>query len=724
MSILAFLRVLLRSLRPYRATGWLILGALALEMLVNALVPLSFKVLVDDVLPAHDQRLLAMLIGALVAGVILMAACGLTRDWLYARLSNRILADIRARLFEHMQRLSMDFYARTESGQIVARFSTDLAAVEQAVASATWGILPSFDVVLTTALLFALDWRLALVAMLIWPLCLLGPRFIAPHATRAAYARKQAEGDALGTVQENAHAQTVVKAFGLERSAIEGYGARNATLLEIATRVAFLSALIERTAGQGILVLQVLILAFGARLALDGEISVGTLVAFQALFLSLSYAVYNVAQFSPVLVQASGGMQRIEEMLAQVPGVSDRPGAADLPRLADCIELAGVAFAYPGRAQTLHDVDLSVPRGAFVAVVGTSGCGKSTLVNLLLRFHDPGAGVVQVDGQDIRAVSVATLRAQIGVVFQENLLLNTSLRENIRMGRAGASDAEVEAAAGAAECHDFILALPLGYAEPAGERGGKLSGGQRQRIAIARALLRDPAVLVLDEATSALDPPTEAAINTTIARVARGRSVLSVTHRLSAVTGADRIYVMDAGRVVESGRHDELLARAGFYARLWDKQTGMVETRAEGAQALRPQALRRMRLLERLDDSLLQALAPRFVAESFPRERVIVREGDPGDKLYVIVRGRVTIGKRDASGEEKILAVLEDGDFFGEMALLEGGPRTASVRTLSFCTCLALARAPFLDLLAAYPEVRAGIQEEAQRRRDQQEQMV
>ena len=186
MSIAGFLRSLFGMLRPYRLTGWLILGGLALEMLVTALVPLSFKVLVDDVLPARDRGLLSIVIAALAVGVVLMAAGGLARDWLYARVSNRLMADIRARLFEHMQRLSMDFYARTEAGQIVARFSTDLAAVEQAVASATWGILPSFDVVLTTVLLFALDWRLALVAMLIFPLSLLGPRFLAPHATRAA----------------------------------------------------------------------------------------------------------------------------------------------------------------------------------------------------------------------------------------------------------------------------------------------------------------------------------------------------------------------------------------------------------------------------------------------------------------------------------------------------------------------------------------------------------
>ncbi|MFI5311890.1 MAG: ABC transporter transmembrane domain-containing protein [Gemmatimonadales bacterium] len=724
MSITAFLRTMWQYLRPYRGAGWLILAGLLMEMAVNALVPLSFKVLVDDILPSSDRRLLGVLIGVLVVGVVLMAAGGLARDWLYARVSNRIMADIRARLFAHLQRLSLDFYARTDAGQIAARFSTDLAAVEQAVASATWGILPSFDVALTVVLLFVLDWRLALVAMLIFPLSLVGPRFIAPRATRAAYEKKEAEGDALDAVQENAGAQPVVKAYGLESNTIDAYAQRNATLLGRATRVSFLSALIERSAGLGILVLQVLVMAIGGMFALDGKLSPGSLLAFQALFITLSYALYNVAQFSPVLVQASGGMQRIGELLAEEPAVADRPGAGTLTRLSDRLALAGVGFAYPGRELALSGVDLEVPRGAFVAVVGTSGSGKSTVVKLLLRFHDPASGTVGFDGRDIRDVTQASLRSQLGVVFQENFLFNTSMRENIRIGRLDATDSEVETAARAAEIHDFIVSLPRGYDEPAGERGGRLSGGQRQRIAIARALLRDPAMLVLDEATSALDPPTEAAINATVARVAQGRGVLSVTHRLSAVSAADRIYVMDAGRVVESGRHADLLARNGFYARLWEKQTGLVETGPRGRPSVRPAALRRMRLLDHLDDELLQELAPRFAAESFARDQVIVREGDPGDKLYVIVRGRVEVTKLDAQRMEKRIAVLEDGDFFGEMALLEGGPRTASVRTASFCTCLTLPRALFVDLLDRFPDVRAEVEEAARKRRSEQEQFV
>ncbi|MSR13070.1 MAG: ABC transporter ATP-binding protein [Gammaproteobacteria bacterium] len=511
MTVADFLRSLLPYLRPHRLGVTLILVGLALEMAINALVPLSFKVLVDEVLPRHDHDLLRWVLLMLGTGVLLLLVGGLARDWLYARVASQVLADLRARLFNHLQSLSMDFYGRTETGQIVARFATDLAAVEHALASATWGILPSFDLALTTVLLFVLDWRMALVAMLIWPFCLAGPSVLAPRATRAAYQQKESEGAALATVQKQVGAQLVVKAFGLEAQARDAYAKRNEALRGHSVRVRFLSALIERSAGLGILLIQVLLLEVGARLAFTGSLSVGTLVAFQALFITLSYALYNVAQYAPLLVQASGGMQRIQELLAERPQVGSSLTALELPRLRERIELRGVDFSYPGREKILHHLDLDVPCGTFVAFVGASGSGKSTLVNLLLRYYDPSAGQVCFDGRDLREVHAASLRAQLGVVFQDNLLFNTTLRENIRLGRPSASDAEVEAAARAAEVHEFIQTLPRNYAELAGERGGRLSGGQRRRIAIARAMLRDPVVLILDEATSALDPPTEAA---------------------------------------------------------------------------------------------------------------------------------------------------------------------------------------------------------------------
>jgi ATP-binding cassette, subfamily B, bacterial len=355
-GVLWFLRTLLGYARPHRWPLTLVILGLTVEMAVNALVPLSFKVLIDQALPGRRERVLLLTVGALAIGVVAMAGAGLLRDVVYARLASGLLADVRARMFAHLQQLSLDYYARTEAGDVLARFSTDLAAIEYALASATWGILPSFDVLLTTILLFALDWRLALVAMLVWPCALLGPRVLAPRATEASYVKKRREADTLTTVQEHVAAQAVVKSYGLERIAMEAFGRRNAALTEVSARVNLLTALIERSAGLGVLLLQVVTMAVGALLVFRGHMSIGTLVAFQALFITLSYALYNVAQYAPALVQASGGLRGIDELLQETPLVRDAPGARTLARQPGAIELRGVSVDYPGQTAVLSDV--------------------------------------------------------------------------------------------------------------------------------------------------------------------------------------------------------------------------------------------------------------------------------------------------------------------------------------------------------------------------------
>jgi ATP-binding cassette subfamily B protein len=649
-----------------------------------------------------------------VATVVVMAA-GLFRDHLYARLGSRVLADIRSRMFRHLQFLSMSFYSRAQAGDVLARFSADLAAVEGAMAGAvSWGALPALDVLASTFLLFLLDWRLALTAMLIWPLCLGGPRIFAPRASLASYRLKQAEAETLSAIQENVAAQAVVKAFGLERPSMADFERRNAALVTSRVRFAFLSAMVERSAAVGIYVLQVLILGLGSYLAYEGEITIGSLAAFQALFLSLSYSLSYVTQYVPAVLLASGGMRRIEELLAEEPQVVEAPDATPLAGPAREVAFEDVVFSYGVEALNLDHVSFRIPAGSAIAFVGTSGSGKSTVLNLVMRFYDPRSGSVRLGGRELRTVTLESLRASFGVVFQENFLFNTTLRENIRVGKPGATEAEVEAAARAAEIHDFIVRLPQGYETMVGERGGRLSGGERQRIAIARAILRDPSILILDEATSALDPATEAALNATLARVARGRTVLSVTHRLQSVTDADRIFVLDRGRLMEEGRHAELLARRGVYRRLWDKQSGFeVSEHGDSAQAAASR-LQAFPILERLEPRLLEDLSASFVTERHPEDRLVIQQGDPGDKFYILVRGTVEVLKTGADGAEERVAVLEDGDFFGEIALLKDTPRTATVRTMSQCVFLTLQREQFTSLLSRAPHLRATFEEMAE----------
>jgi ATP-binding cassette subfamily B protein len=352
-----------------------------------------------------------------------------------------------------------------------------------------------------------------------------------------------------------------------------------------------------------------------------------------------------------------------------------------------------------------------------VAVVGQSGSGKSTLLSLLLRFHDPTRGAVRFDGRDLAEATVASLTGQVGAVFQESILFDSTIRENIRLGRSDASDAEVEAAARAAGIHDFIAALPRGYDSPAGEGGARLSGGQRQRIALARALVRRPALLVLDEATSALDPETEAGIVATLKDLHGRQTIVSVTHRLATAKGADLIVVMAGGRVVEEGSHEGLVARNGLYTRLWDQQSGFVVSPSGRRASIAPHRLAAIPLFSWLDIELLARFAARFTTVDVPPGQALFEEDEPGDILYVIVRGRVDVTRRGADGADRQVSVLEDGDFFGEIALLDEVRRTATVRARTPCLLLGLDRGDFRELLAEVPVLRQVFKRVAQARR-------
>ena len=320
-----------------------------------------------------------------------------------------------------------------------------------------------------------------------------------------------------------------------------------------------------------------------------------------------------------------------------------------------------------------------------------------------------------MDGRDLREVTQASVRAQMGAVFQETVLFNATIRENIRIGRPRASDEEVEAAARAAEIHDFIASLPAGYDTDAGERGSRLSGGQRQRVALARAFLRDPAVLILDEATSALDSATESAIQETLRRLQRGRTSVSVTHRLAQAAGADLIFVLDRGRVVDAGSHEELLGRGGLYQQLWSRQSGFLVSEDGRKAQVRAARLGAVALFAGLDDQTLAAIAARFESERTPAGRLVFDEGDPGEKFYLLVRGRVEVLRRDGGPLGRV-AVLEDGDCFGEVALIEEVPRTAAVRTLDPCVFLTLGRTQFENVLGAVPGLRAVFERESAER--------
>jgi ATP-binding cassette, subfamily B, bacterial len=564
--------------RPYLGNYKKLLAFVSLgifiETLFNVIMPLSLKFLIDDALGEEDFQALYKILGVLAAAGIVTSIIAVWYELWDARLAAGIVSDVRTRLFDHVQNLPAAYFARTRRGEILSRFSVDLSAFEGAVKTfANSAALPFLELIAGIILMLFLNWQLAAVALLVFPITLIGPRILTPKAVQANYEQKQNESALLGMVQENIAAQAVIKAFTLHRRTFGWFTMRNNATRDKIASAMFLSTMVERTVTISVLLLHLVVLAIGAYLATKGQITIGTFVTFESAFWEVSYNIAHVMHFIPVSIQSAAAVRHIQELLDEPTRGADRPGAPDLPRITNDITFDHVTFQYEGALEpVLDNLSLKLKVGKTIAIVGPSGSGKSTLLNLILRLYVPDEGRLTIDGVDIRKVTRESLRSSMAVVFQENMLFNMSIRENIRLGKEGATDQEVEEAARKAEIHRYIMSLPQKYDTPVGERGDTLSGGQRQRIAIARAIIRNPSVLLLDEATSALDQTTEAAINRTLLKLAEGRTMIWSTHRLTSVVDMDEIIVISGGRAIERGTHAELLARNGAYRKLWDDQ--------------------------------------------------------------------------------------------------------------------------------------------------------
>jgi ATP-binding cassette subfamily B protein len=572
-TIYAFVKPFLGNYK--KIIAFVSLGVLV-ETLFNVFMPLSLKFLIDDALGEEDFQALYTILGALAAAGIFTSIVAVWYERWDAKLSASLISDVRKHLFERVQNLPAAYFARTKRGEILSRFSVDLAAFEGSIKGfANSAALPFLELIAGIILMLFLNWQLAAVSLLVFPITLIGPRILTPKAVQANYEQKLNESALLGMVQENVAAQAVIKAFSLQRRTLGWFTMRNDEARRRIASAAFLSTMVERTVTISVLLLHLVVLAIGAYLATKGQITIGTFVTFESAFWEVSYNIAHIMHFIPVSIQSAAAVRHIQELLDEPTRESDdRPGAPDLPRITNDITFDHVTFQYEGgQAPVLDNFSLKLNVGKSIAVVGPSGSGKSTLLNLILRLYVADEGRVTIDGVDIRRVTRESLRASMAVVFQENMLFNMSIRENIRLGKEGATDEEVVAAARKAEIHRYIMSLPQKYDTLVGERGDTLSGGQRQRIAIARAIVRDPSILLLDEATSALDQTTEAAINKTLLKLAKGRTMIFSTHRLTSVVEMDEIIVISGGKAIERGSHAKLLAAGGVYRKLWDDQS-------------------------------------------------------------------------------------------------------------------------------------------------------
>ncbi|MCH8801279.1 MAG: ATP-binding cassette domain-containing protein [Chloroflexi bacterium] len=724
LSISGFLRVSLTYLLPHWRLSILIFVLMGFGIAFSIIMPFSMKFLINDAILPKDNGQLAKILIFLGILFLFGSMATMLKDYLVALVGARLMVDLRFKMFNHLQSLSMNFYSKSQIGDIMTRFTADVSVVESAMLRA----IPSIIVLLVSAIISSVllvreQWLLSAILAAGFPVFIIGPRLLGARAAKASYERQQTMGVTASMLQENLSGQAVVKAFSLQEQSRLEFQSNLDELARRTRRVNFLGSALGTSAGLSGSMIQLMGLGIGSYLTIRGDFTLGALMAFLALLGNVIAPLGGFSGIVQVLQAATGGMHRVQELLNEPPQIVDADDASPLPRLSREIRFEGVSFSYTGEQQNLKKVDLTIPVGHRVAFVGPSGCGKSTLLNLLMRYYDPDEGSVKIDGHDIRTVTEKSLHGQIGSVLQDNFLFNVSFRENIRMGNLDATDEEVETAAKIAEIHDIIQGFPDGYENVVGERGGRLSGGQRQRIAIARAIVRDPSILVLDEATSALDPGTEAAINATLEQLGKQRTVISVTHRLTSVVNADRIYVLDEGELVEQGTHQELLDQKGLYLRLWEQQNGFIIAEGEqaegdqyvGVEATRLQAIP---MFHGMDGVLLAALANNFMTERFDEDETIFEEGEAGYKMYIVVRGQVEVLTTGPTGEERRLAVLRDGDYFGEMALLEDIPRTATVRARAPTILLTLEREQFNHLLSSVPDLRLAFEQIIDARRE------
>jgi len=566
-------RLVFPLLRAYRRSLiWLALAVL-LDTAFNISFPFIERLVIDQGLVPHNWSVVTKVIVFIISAAVAVTALGLAMDVLNARICAGIITRLRDLLLQHLGNLPPSYFHKTEGGEILSRFSTDVMAVEDGLTAAVpWIILPALEVLYTTVLMFAFNLRLALIGILVFPVNVLASRHFSARSFALGFEKRRREARLMTSLAETIAAQPVIKAFGMFRQFQKRFTLLGQQWQTTTYKFDLQSALVERASYAGVYLIHALVFGFGAYWTFEGVISLGTLVAFEAMFLTMGDAISHVTEAIPTLAEASGGMRQLNIFLSENTAPPDVLGAFDLTSPKKDIVLAGVTFKYPGSKFVLGPIDLKIPVGTRLAIVGRSGSGKSTLAQLLLRTEAPSTGTITMDGLDVHDATLSSMRRLIAPVFQETFLFHDTLRANITLGREGVTQADISHVAKSAEIEDFILSLPQSYETIVGERGARLSGGQRQRIAIARALLGNPDILLLDEASSALDPQTERRIRDTIKRASGKRTLIAITHRLESVQDFDHIVVLDRGRIKEQGKHRALLSRKGLYRELWTKQ--------------------------------------------------------------------------------------------------------------------------------------------------------
>ncbi|MCI7260976.1 MAG: lipid A export permease/ATP-binding protein MsbA [Selenomonas sp.] len=566
-------RRLLQYMRPYLKELILAVICIVIAAGCNLYLPWIIKDMIDKVLTNKDMMMLNMICIGIVIVFLVRGVFFFGQSYLVSYIGQKVIIDVREVMFRKFQRMPMAYFDRHQTGETMSFITNDVAAIQSALVDQLIEMVTEGSILIgSIVMMLYLDWKLTLLTLVVIPVVGQAMKIFGRKIKRNGTVIQERMADITSLLQESISSIRVVKSFVREKYEIERFSKQNQLNFQAAMKNVQLNSMLTPTVEFLAAISVTFIVWFGGYEVLNDEMTAGALVAFLTYAVNLANPVKRLSRVYGNLQRAMAAVDRVFAVIDLKETITDKPDAKALPETKGEVSISNVTFEYKKGVPALSDISLEVKPGQMIAFVGPSGAGKSTIANLIPRFYEVTSGKIAIDGHDIRDVTLASLREQIGIVPQETMLFSTTVRENIRYGRLDATDEEVEAAAKAANADSFIKELPQGYDTPIGERGLNLSGGQRQRMAIARAILKNPRILILDEATSALDTESEKIVQAALDKLMIGRTSFVIAHRLSTIFNADQIYVIDNGHVKEHGTHEELLRHNGLYSHLYNIQ--------------------------------------------------------------------------------------------------------------------------------------------------------